>query len=151
MQHKYSNTPLNMNIKEQYQRFKQWQLNPFQHKNNNPETVRCVNCGTEFSDNYCPRCGQKAGIGRVCWKSVQQSIALLWGLDSRSLGFTLLQLLLRPGYLISDYIGGRRQVSFPPVKMLFIVAVAYGLLNGWFGHPIPFSTPVGFAKQFSEW
>ena len=31
---------------------------------------------------------------------------------------------LRPGYLIGDYISGKRQVSFPPVKMLFIVAVA---------------------------
>ncbi len=141
----------NMNIKEQYRRFKQWQLTPFHYENNNPTTVRCANCGTEFADNYCPRCGQKAGLGRVCWKSVRQSVALLWGLDSRSLGYSLVQLLLRPGYMISDYIGGRRQVSFPPVKMLFIIAVAYGLLSGWFGHPMPFATPLGFARQFGEW
>lgn len=148
---KSSNIPKNMNIKERYQKFRQWQLTPFHYKNNNPTTVRCANCGTEFSDNFCPRCGQKAEIGRVGWKSVRQSVALLWGLDSRSLGFSLLQLLLRPGYMINDYIGGRRQVSFPPVKMLFIIAIAYGLLNRLFGHPVAFSTPVGFAKQFNEW
>jgi hypothetical protein len=29
--------------------------------------------------------------------------------------------MFRPGYLIRDYISGKRQVSFPPVKMLVIV------------------------------
>ena len=44
-------------------------------------------------------------------------------MDSRSLGYTMLQLLGRPGYLVRDYISGRRQVSFPPVKMLVIVCL----------------------------
>ena len=140
-----------MNIKERYQRFKQWQLAPFHYKDDNSVAVRCANCGKEFASNYCPVCGQKAKVGRVSWKSMRQSIALLWGLDSRSLGFSLVQLLLRPGYMISDYISGRRQVSFPPVKMLFIIAIAYGLLNKWFGHPMPFSNPVGFAQQYMQW
>ena len=47
----------------------------------------------------------------------------LWGMGSRSLPYTLWQLLLRPGYLIADYLGGRRQASFPPVKMLVFVAL----------------------------
>ncbi len=44
-------------------------------------------------------------------------------MDSRLLGYTLVQLLGRPGYLVRDYISGRRQVSFPPVKMLVIVCL----------------------------
>ena len=44
-------------------------------------------------------------------------------MDSRSLGYTLLQLLGRPGYLVRDYISRRRQVSFPPVKMMVIVCL----------------------------
>ena len=91
--------------------------------------VRCANCGTEFADNFCPRCGQKAGVGRITWKTVQQGVMMLWGMDSRSLSATLLQLILRPGYLISDYISGKRQVSFPPVKMLVIVTVGYVLIE----------------------
>jgi cbb3-type cytochrome oxidase subunit 3 len=62
-------------------------------------------------------------VGRVGWKSLKENIALLWGLDSRSLSYTLFQLLTRPGYLVRDYISGRRQVSFPPVKMLVIVSL----------------------------
>lgn len=44
-------------------------------------------------------------------------------MDSRSFVYTLFQLLTRPGYLVRDYISGRRQVSFPPVKMLVIVSL----------------------------
>jgi hypothetical protein len=44
-------------------------------------------------------------------------------MDSRSFAYTLFQLLTRPGYLVRDYISGRRQVSFPPVKLLVIVSL----------------------------
>ena len=113
-----------MNIKTLYRRFRAWQLNPFSYQNHSQHVERCANCGTEFQSNYCPICGQKSGVGPVCWKTVRQGLMVIWGMDSRSLLFTLVQLLLRPGYLISDYISGKRQASFPPVKMLLIVAIA---------------------------
>lgn len=109
---------------EGYHRFRRWQQEGPHYVNHFQDTVQhCQNCGTEFADNFCPRCGQRAGVGRVGWKSVRESIAILWGLDSRSLGSTLFQLLLRPGYLVRDYISGHRQVSFPPVKMLVLVSL----------------------------
>ena len=73
--------------------------------------------------NYCPYCSQKRGIGRITWKSVAKGIGEVWGLHNRSMFYTLVQLFLRPGYFISDYIGGKRQVSFPPVKMLVLIGV----------------------------
>lgn len=73
--------------------------------------------------NYCPYCAQQSGLGPITWRSVGRSIAEVWGMHSRSLPFTVLQLFLRPGYFMSDYIQGKRQVSFPPVKMLAIIAV----------------------------
>lgn len=91
--------------------------------------MRCKNCGTEFDANFCPMCGQKANVGRVGWDTVRQGILLVWGMDSRSLSYTLLQLIGRPGYLIRDYISGKRQVSFPPVKMLLIIALVYLLVQ----------------------
>jgi hypothetical protein len=41
--------------------------------------------------------------------------------------------MLRPGYFIADYISGKRQVSFPPVKMLFFVTVIILLIENIFG------------------
>lgn len=107
-----------------YHRFCRWQHEVPHYVNRHEDTVQhCHNCGTEFADNFCPRCGQRAEVGRVGWKSLKENIAILWGLDSRSLTYTLFQLLTRPGYLVRDYISGRRQVSFPPVKMLVIVSL----------------------------
>jgi hypothetical protein len=62
-------------------------------------------------------------VGRVGCNSIKDNIAILWGLDSRSLSYTIVQLLGRPGYLVRDYISGHRQVSFPPVKMLVIICL----------------------------
>jgi hypothetical protein len=84
-----------------------------------------------FSGNFCPRCSQKADLGRINWRSVRNGIMDIWGLGTRSLIYSIWQLLMRPGYFICDYISGKRQVSFPPVKMLFIVTVIYSLIIYW--------------------
>lgn len=147
-----------MNLKERYQHFKKWQREPFHYKNTIHDTVHCANCGTEFTANYCPVCGQKANVGRINWETVRQGIMLLWGMESRSLGYTLLQLLLRPGYLIGDYLSGRRQISFPPVKMLVIVTIAGLLINklvSFLNHKVvetdDMDTSFSLFNRFADW
>ena len=100
------------------------------------EEHQCPNCGHVFKGNYCPVCSQQAGDGHITWKWVGKSILDVWGMDTRSLPNTLLQLLWRPGHLISDYIGGHRQVCYKPVNMLFIVALVYVVLMRIIGHEI---------------
>ncbi len=112
-----------MDIKKAYRRFKQWQQNPYDHEFSSQDTQHCNNCGHDFMGNYCPYCSQKSGLGPITWRSVGKSIAEVWGMHNRSLLYSVTQLFLRPGYFISDYITGKRQVSFPPVKMLAIIAV----------------------------
>ena len=132
-----------MTLKEIYRRFRDWQREPFSYQMD--DTVRhCSNCNTEFSGNFCPCCGQKADVNRVGWKTVRQGVMVIWGMDSASLSNTILQLVLRPGYLIGDYIGGKRQVAYPPVKMLFIVAAAVLIIFGFF-YGIDTTTDMGDA------
>lgn len=146
-------------LKEKYRRFKQWQEKPYEYKLNSDAIHRCNNCGNEFQGNFCPICSQKAGMGRIGWRSVQQGIMDIWGLGTRSLLYSIWQLLWRPGHLISDYIDGKRQVSFPPVKMLFIVAVIYSMVVYWL-LPQFFGLKVGeydgeisklFGEELSLW
>lgn len=112
-----------MDIKAAYRRFRQWQLDPFEYRVSSQASHHCNNCGNDFVGNFCPVCSQKEDVGRITWKSVAQSIAEVWGMHNRSLLYSVVQLFLRPGYFISDYISGKKQVSFPPVKMLAIIAL----------------------------
>ena len=119
-------------LKEKLERFRQWQEQPFDYTYSPDKEVHCNNCGHDYRGNFCPVCSQKAGMGRISWRSVHQGIMDIWGLGTRSLLYSVWQLLLRPGHIISDYIDGKRQVSFPPVKMLFILAVLYTMIYYWF-------------------
>lgn len=116
-----------MKIKELYRRFRAWQLAPFGYEKEAAAHI-CANCGGEYRGDYCPTCGQKHNLGRVGWKSVGMELTKIFGMESRSLLSSLIQLLGRPGYLIGDYISGRRQVCYSPVSMLFVVAVVISIL-----------------------
>ena len=85
-----------MTPKELYHRFRNWQKRPSYHWDKGAVAHRCPNCDHEFTGNYCPLCGQQTGDGRITWRWVWRSILDVWGMDSRSLPYTLLQLLLRP-------------------------------------------------------
>ena len=116
-----------------YHRFCRWQQAEPHYVNRHQDIVQhCHNCGTEFRDNFCPRCGQRAEVGRVGWNSIRENVAILWGLDSRSLTYTLVQLFGRPGYMVREYISGHRQVSFPPIKMLVIVCLFVVVIESMF-------------------
>lgn len=123
---------MNVTIRQTWERFRAWQLAPFANELKSSGRQLCSNCGREFVGNYCPYCSQRAGLGRVNWQSVRQSVGEVWGMGNRSMSHSLLQLFFRPGYFIRDYISGKRQVSFPPVKMLLIIAlVASAAIHYW--------------------
>lgn len=145
-----------MGIRRLWARFRAWQKDPVCFKIKNAGKHRCANCGNEFEGNYCPVCRQDAGDGRITWRWVYECVMTVWGMDSRSLPHTLLQLLLRPGYLIGDYISGRRQVSYTPVNMLFIVALVYVVVKQLSGIAIEpavaeVDTQYDFINKSNDW
>ncbi|MBR5118488.1 MAG: DUF3667 domain-containing protein [Muribaculaceae bacterium] len=142
-----------MTLKERYKRFKAWQLAPFDWSFDESDRHHCENCGNDFSGNYCPHCSQKVGLNKITWKRVFQSTAEVWGMHNRSFLYSLWQLIWRPGHLISDYINGRLQVSFPPVKMLVIMGVISVLIDNLFG-VVEVKKVVGdssLVNQFFAW
>lgn len=122
---------LKIKLKDWWTRYKAWQLNPFDYSFDDTETHQCANCEHEFIGTYCHYCGQKYNVGRITWNSIWQEFLNVWGIGGRSMLYSLWQLLWRPGYFISDYISGKRQVSFPPVKMMFIFGLFYLLLQNY--------------------
>lgn len=108
-------------IKEKYERFKEWQIKPYEVAQLTAEKHECTTCHTEFHGNYCPRCGQKSTIGRYSFKTAFLTFLDVWGLGNRGMFRTIRDLLLRPGYMIRDYLSGMQMAYFPPFKMFFLV------------------------------
>lgn len=92
----------------------------------------CMNCGQSFCGNFCPRCGQSASERKFTFKNTIQKSLEVWGLGNRSLPRTLWHLIYRPGYMIGDYLSGRRMPFFPPVKMLFLITTAHVVISHFF-------------------
>ena len=119
-------------LKRGFERFRRWVRRTPTFRPASEDEYLCQCCGHRYHGNYCPRCSQKAGLGRIPWRSVLNGVMDVWGLGSRSMPLSVWQLLYRPGYFIGDYISGKRQLSFPPVKMLFIIAFIYANIYFWF-------------------
>lgn len=117
-------------LKEYRNSYREWRKHPVEYKYTG-EKHRCDCCGEEHEGNFCPLCGQKATQGPVTWKSVWAGVMEIWGMHSRSLPYTAWQLLFRPGHLMRDYVTGKRQVSFPPVKMLVLMGVIVYFIGHW--------------------
>ena len=108
-------------VSEKWRAFCEWQQRPYRVAPMPDEQHRCFTCGQEFKGNYCPNCGQSARLGRYSFKSTLSQFVEVWGVGDRSVFRTLRDLLLRPGYMIRDYISGMRMAYFPPFKLLFLL------------------------------
>lgn len=92
------------------------------------ETSICKNCGHTFAGNYCNHCAQSKDVQRFNLRSgMLNALGGLSNID-HGFGYTLLELLYRPGYMINDFMAGKRVRYFRPFQTLFIVAAVYILL-----------------------
>jgi hypothetical protein len=112
--------------------FRIWQKTPHQVAPMSDAQQTCQSCGTQFQGNFCPRCGQSARIGRFSFKTAFLLFLDIWGMGNRGMFRTLRDLMLRPGYMIRDYLSGCQSAYFPPFKMFFILATFTLLLTHGF-------------------
>lgn len=109
--------------------FRIWQQRPHQVTPLSTEQHTCQSCKTVYVGNYCPRCGQSHTVGRFSFKKAFLLFADVWGMGNRGMFHSLRDLVLRPGYMIRDYICGCQSAYFPPFKMFFILATFSLLLS----------------------
>ena len=112
-----------------------WQKTPHRVAPLSDEKQICQSCGTEYVGNFCPRCGQSARIGRFSFKTAFLLFLDIWGVGNRGMFRTIRDLMLRPGYMIRDYVNGKQSAYFPPFKMFFILTTFSLLLS----HPFNIS------------
>lgn len=109
-----------------------WQHRPHELAPNDELIHTCQSCGTIFQGNYCPRCGQSSKIGRFSFKTAFLLFLDVWGMGNRGMFRSIRDLMLRPGYMIRDYLIGRQSAYFPPFKMFFILTAFELLLSHGF-------------------
>ena len=109
------------NLVEKWKAFCEWQRRPSRIPQMVEDHHRCCTCGQEFQGSYCPCCGQSARIGRYSFKNALLLFLDVWGMGNRGMFRTLRDLILRPGYMIRDYISGMQMAYFPPFKLLFLL------------------------------
>ena len=114
-----------MDIKALLQRFRAWQIEPYQFNYRSKKSHQCFTCGTNFDGDYCPLCGQAYEKGPVGWSPEDKPHKLFFGLlEPGSIGSFIIQILGRPGYMISDFLKGRKRITNSPLKVLCYFAAA---------------------------
>ena len=115
------------NIIDKHQRtvwlraFRIWQHRPHVVAPLSEVVHECASCHTKYQGNYCPRCGQSATVGRFSFKKALLLFLDVWGVGNRGMFRSIRDLMLRPGYMIRDYLSGMQSAYFPPFKMFFLL------------------------------
>ena len=93
----------------------------------------CKNCGAELHGEWCHECGQRAMKGRWTVKSAFTQLFSAITNVERGFLFTIIQMAIRPGTVIKDYIEGKTRPYFPPFRYAFILVTISAVLTVWSG------------------
>lgn len=93
------------------------------------ESHVCKNCGTNYRGYFCPGCGQSCNTERLSGRNTVKHVAGAVVTNERGFLYSCIDLVLRPGHMMRDYIEGRRVQYTSPVKMLLLMSTVYVLLR----------------------
>jgi hypothetical protein len=94
------------------------------------EAHTCLNCGAALSGPYCAACGQPDSETNITLRGMLAELAedvLNW--DSRFLT-SVRQLLLKPGFLTTEYLAGHRARHAPPFRLFLLGSVLFLAAGG---------------------
>lgn len=89
----------------------------------------CKNCEQQFDEkfNFCPYCGQQAKDELTVKVLFYNTISNYFSFDARFFK-SFLPLLIKPGYLASKFIEGKRLLYLHPAQMYLFIAVVFFFL-----------------------
>ncbi|RNC83071.1 MAG: DUF3667 domain-containing protein [Balneola sp.] len=94
--------------------------------------MKCINCGFEHGDKFCPNCGERSELRKITFNSVFcESFSTLTNMD-RGFLFNVKNLFLNPSGTVHDYINGKRKNIFNPLSFLIIAISIYLLIDSLF-------------------
>lgn len=87
--------------------------------------THCLNCGSPVSGNYCSHCGQATSTGRITFGETFSSfLSAAFSFEGPFMG-TVKWLILNPGKVFREYIGGKRKTYYKPVPFYILTTALY--------------------------
>ena len=93
------------------------------------EPCTCLCCGTEYRGNFCPGCGQSSRTRRFTLANALENVTTIFTHADGRVLHTITDLFTRPGYMIWDYLKGRRKEYIQPIQLLFFLGTLYLVLS----------------------
>ncbi len=101
----------------------------------------CISCHTEHNENFCPNCGERAGVKKISFRStMEDAFASLTDMDKGFL-FNIKALAINPQKLITVYLMGKRKGILNPISFLIISISLYLVIESIFKVPREIAEP----------
>lgn len=85
----------------------------------------CRNCEQKSYGNYCSNCGQRTSANKVTFKETLKDLVDAFLSIDAPLLITLKMLVINPGRLFNEYLGGKRKKYYRPVTFFILMTVIY--------------------------
>ena len=102
------------------------------------------------SDHYCANCGQHALDDGSFRSFAEQFLGDYFTFDSKIIR-SVVPLLIRPGWLTTEYLIGRRARYIPPLRMFIFLSVIFFVVIGWSGAGRDGRTPLEDLEDQVFW
>jgi hypothetical protein len=90
-----------------------------------PNHHDCLNCGHETVGYYCANCGQSTSMHRITFReTINDFFSSTFALEGPLLS-TIKLLILNPGKLFREFIGGKRKAYYKPVAFFVVLTAVY--------------------------
>lgn len=89
----------------------------------------CKNCEAIVEGKFCSNCGQNAKVGKINFPNFLNEVSESIFLVNKGFFFTLINLFLRPGQSIKDFINGKRKNHYKPIAYVLILSTVYFLIS----------------------
>lgn len=112
--------------------------------------MHCPNCNNKVNPEmkFCPNCGQEQEDRASNMKDfIKHFLGDYFTFDSKIFN-SLVPLLIRPGYLTSEFIIGRRIRYIPPIRLYIFISILFFLIIRIFAPENPNATSDEWDKYF---
>ena len=95
----------------------------------------CIACENEHQENFCPNCGERAGIPKITFKSMfTEAFSTITNMDKGFL-LNLKYLTLNPKQLVTSYLQGKRKGIYNPISFLILSVTIYLIVDAFLNVP----------------